>query len=356
MSLRLRASCLLVSALVAFVACGSDDAASTPAATAGGGGASGAGGSAAGQGGSTNAGGAGGAAGASVGGSAGTAGAGGAALDPSLYDCSAKGPPERPAKAVPLSCLRDAACKTILVSAHRGSGSFGKIAPEDTVQGVWAGIALGADLIETDPRPTKDGFLVNLHDTTVDRVANGTGEASELTLAELQAFTLKPIKGPGDFSCTRIATLDEILLAAKGRTYVLVDANKTNRVDLLVEAIQRTGTEEWAIFDTSDDAKIQQALVLEPSLLTMIRVKDEAELTTKLALFAAHPPIVVEVDKPAYAKATTALGYRALNDVFGSDLAAQLSGETAGYQEIVDAGVNIMQSDRPDLCLGFLGR
>lgn len=352
MSPRALVSLLVASSIVSLVACDGDE--TGPA--GGPDGANGVGG------GETSGGGGGGAAGSTAGGGSGAGGdaaggsAGASGLDPSLYDCSAKKPPERPARAAPLSCLRDASCKTVLVSAHRGSGSFGKIAPEDTVHGVWAGIALGADLIETDPRPTKDEMLVNLHDTTVDRVANGTGEAADLTLAELQALTLKPIKASGDFSCARIATLDEILLAAKGRTYVLVDANKTSRVDLLVAAIQRTETEAWAIFDTSDDAKIQQALALEPALLTMIRVKDEGELSTKLALFVAHPPIIVEVDKPSQAKASVALGYRTLHDVFGADLAAQLTGETEGYQEVLAAGVDIFQSDRPDLCLSFLGR
>ena len=45
-----------------------------------------------------------------------------------------------------------------------------------------------------------------------------------------------------------------------------------------------------------------------------------------------------------------------LSDVFGPDFAAQLSGSTAGYRDAVDGGVSIRPTDRPDLCLAYLGR
>ena len=273
--------------------------------------------------------------------------------DPSTYDCTATAPPARWIPRDP-ACATDATCPDTLVSGHRGAGgALGVIAPEDTVPSVYAAIAWGLDFVETDPRPTADGVLINLHDDTVDRTTSGTGAVEAMTAAEVQALPIDLIDFPGDWSCARIPTLDEILLAAKDRVHVLVDANKTDRVDLLVASIQRTGMVEQAIFDTSSVEKIDAALAIEPGLVTMIRVDSAEALDSQLVHFADHPPVIVEIDDgdPSLAAAVTARGHRPFMDVFLGDAAASLSGDTSRYTEALSAGVMIPQTDRPDLLL-----
>ena len=101
-------------------------------------------------------------------------------IDPALFDCTslAKPPLARRAASAP-ECLRDPKCAGRFVSAHRGAGGdLGRIAPEDTLAAYRAGIALGVDIVETDPRPTADGVIVNVHDTSVDRTTDGTGDVA----------------------------------------------------------------------------------------------------------------------------------------------------------------------------------
>lgn len=271
---------------------------------------------------------------------------------PEAYDCSA-GQVERWI-ARDTACATDRNCPDLLVSGHRGAGGqLGVIAPEDTVIAVNAAVAWGLDFVETDPRPTADGYLVNLHDDTVDRTTDGTGDASALTLSEIQAMNVDIAQFPGDFSCAQIPTLEEILLAARGRIHVLVDANKTDRVDLLVAAIVNTDTLDWAIFDTSSAEKISAALLIAPQLHTMIRVSDEAGLESQLATFAEHPPVIVEIDSntPELAPVVRAQGHRPMMDVFIADVTAITSGSTDFYTDALDSGVQILQTDRPDLLL-----
>lgn len=276
------------------------------------------------------------------------------------FDCRAAGIAERSPQ-VPYACLVDRGCRTRLVSAHRGAGGdLGNVAPENTVSAVRAAVLLGVDFIETDPRPTADGVIVNVHDTDVARVTDGTGEVAMMTLAQLKALALDTTKFEGDFSCERLATLREILEAAKGRVMVLVDANKTNRVDLLVADIQATGTLEWAVFDTSSPDKIEEALRLEPNLLTMIRVGSVADLDAQLARFAAHPPIIVEVDRndaaAEVAAATRDRGHRPFTDVFVEDIYVALEGKLKTYDKAWALGIDIAQTDRPAEVLRYLGR
>jgi len=278
----------------------------------------------------------------------------------SAYDCTRAAAPER-TNAVPIACATDRSCTTRLVSGHRGvGGDLGVLAPEDTVSAVFAAVAIGSDFVETDPRPTKDGVLVNLHDPDVDRTTNGSGNAADMTLAEIQGLQIDASKFAGDFSCEHVPTLEEILAAARGRIHVLIDANKTDRVDLLVKAIQDTDALDWAIFDTDSPDKISEALTLEPKLHTMIRVADTAELDSELQLFSAHPPVIVELhdgaDVSQLVPAVHAAGNRALTDVFGLDLSAKFSNDSSLYEAVFADGVDIAQSDRPELVLEYLGR
>lgn len=286
-------------------------------------------------------------------------GAGAPILDPSLFDCTATEEPTR-ASPVPLACTVDPTCTERLVCGHRGSGGqLGVLAPENSLASVRAAIALGVDLVETDPRETADGVLVNVHDTDVDRVAHGTGEVSELTFAELSALALRSEAYAGDFSCERIATIEEVLLVAKGQVAVLLDANKTSRIDLLVQAIHATDTRDIAVIDTSSVDKIDEALALDPSLLTMIRVSSEAELDAALSHFADHPPIIVEVSGGSYATLAPlilAAGHRPFTDAFAVDALAALDDAPEYYEPVWATGVQILQTDRPDLVLRSLGR
>jgi glycerophosphoryl diester phosphodiesterase len=275
-------------------------------------------------------------------------------LDPGRFDCTAPGVPDR-ASPVPVACALDPACRTPQVSAHRGGGGqLGVLAPEDTLSGYRAGIAIGVEFVETDPRPTADGVLVNIHDPDVDRTTDGTGAVDSLTLAEVQALHIDAGGLPGDFSCERVPTLLEVLQTCRGRVVVLVDANKTDRVDLLVQAIRDADAVDWAVFDTSGIDKIDQARALEPTLHFMNRPASTDEVTSQLDHFAPALPVIVELqaaDREAGSTLVHERGTRALNDVFAEDILAAAQADLSGYGAVLDAGIDILQTDRPDLVL-----
>ncbi|MEM1418535.1 MAG: glycerophosphodiester phosphodiesterase family protein, partial [Myxococcota bacterium] len=72
-----------------------------------------------------------------------------------------------------------------LVVAHRGGR---RLAPEHTLFGYQVGLDAGADVLEIDVAQTSDGAIVCIHDLSVDRTTDGTGDIRELTLAEAQAL------------------------------------------------------------------------------------------------------------------------------------------------------------------------
>jgi glycerophosphoryl diester phosphodiesterase len=91
--------------------------------------------------------------------------------------------------------------------AHRGAMSTH---PENTIPALKEAVRLGAQMIEFDIQLTKDGALVLMHDTTVDRTTNGKGKVSDLSLAEIKALDAGA-KMDAKFAGTRIPTFEEAL-------------------------------------------------------------------------------------------------------------------------------------------------
>ncbi|MFE9450348.1 glycerophosphodiester phosphodiesterase [Streptomyces sp. NPDC006739] len=72
-----------------------------------------------------------------------------------------------------------------LTIGHRGVMG---VEPENTLRSFVAAQQAGLDLIELDLHLSKDGALVVMHDTEVDRTTDGSGPVAEKTLAELRAL------------------------------------------------------------------------------------------------------------------------------------------------------------------------
>jgi glycerophosphoryl diester phosphodiesterase len=71
----------------------------------------------------------------------------------------------------------------VLNMAHQGGEDE---LPSNTMYAFRKAIRLGADTLELDVSPTKDGTLVVMHDWQVDRTTNGTGYLTDLTLAQVR--------------------------------------------------------------------------------------------------------------------------------------------------------------------------
>ena len=72
-----------------------------------------------------------------------------------------------------------------LAIGHRGAAG---VAPENTLPGLRHAVEVGADAVEFDLQVTRDDRLVLLHDPTVDRTTDGSGEVEDLTLQEVRGL------------------------------------------------------------------------------------------------------------------------------------------------------------------------
>ncbi|HEY6419900.1 MAG TPA: glycerophosphodiester phosphodiesterase family protein [Candidatus Binataceae bacterium] len=104
--------------------------------------------------------------------------------------------------------------------AHRGaSGAF----PENTLAAFLAAIEAGAAMCELDVQLTIDGAVVVIHDDTVDRTTDGSGEVAAMTLAQIKRLDAAAKFKSGAHPGERIPTLDEVFAAVAGRCGINVE-------------------------------------------------------------------------------------------------------------------------------------
>ncbi len=85
-----------------------------------------------------------------------------------------------------LSLSAHSSQKPLLV-AHRG---FSSVRPENTHSAFHAAVDAGFDGYEFDLHTTKDGEWVVIHDDTVDKMTDGTGNVEDFTLEEIFKLTI----------------------------------------------------------------------------------------------------------------------------------------------------------------------
>ena len=90
------------------------------------------------------------------------------------------------------------------ITGHRGAMGY---MPENTLASYRRAVQDGVNEVELDLRVSKDGQVVLIHDSTVDRTTNGHGAVVDLTVAELHRLDA----GGGE----HVPTLDEALNAVE---------------------------------------------------------------------------------------------------------------------------------------------
>ncbi|MBN1338339.1 MAG: hypothetical protein JXA03_03400 [Bacteroidales bacterium] len=109
----------------------------------------------------------------------------------------------------------------IKIIAHRGA-SFNY--PENTMLAFSKALEAGAGYIELDIRLSADDSIMVIHDETIDRTTNGSGEVRSLTFQHLRTFSAgHPEKFGESYAGERIPSFYEVISVFGGSCVLCVD-------------------------------------------------------------------------------------------------------------------------------------
>ena len=139
---------------------------------------------------------------------------------------------------------KDTMTRTPIMIGHRGNPSQ---APENSLSGFIKAYENGADVFEVDVEITKDGEIVIMHDSTLNRTTNYTGKltVNQMTLDEIKQYNLKALNG--SISDEKVPTLREVFEDFKDKDckiFVEFKGSNVNNIKTTCDLITEYGMED----------------------------------------------------------------------------------------------------------------
>lgn len=226
----------------------------------------------------------------------------------------------------------------VKVIGHRGVAG---LEPENTLRSFQRAIDLGCDLVECDVRLTADGWLVLMHDETVDRTTNGRGPISHMTFAGVRQLDA----GQGE----RVPTLEEFLDLIRGKVEAHVELKGDGTEDMVLQFLDFKGGYDGVVLTSGDTQKLR-------------RVRGRNGKVAIEHIFSRPPPDAIQRAQSVKAKRVschyshaTAAFVEACHGA-ALELIAWPPNTEAAMQAMIDLEVDLICTDRPDILLRLLER
>ncbi|MCX8072867.1 MAG: glycerophosphodiester phosphodiesterase [Candidatus Binatia bacterium] len=164
------------------------------------------------------------------------------------------------------------------IFGHRGAAGQ---APENTLPSFALGLALGADILEFDVHPTRDGFIVVIHDDTLDRTTNGSGLVRDHALHQIERLDAGyhfsrdgrdfPFRGHGVRVPTFEAVLKQFPLATCN---VEIKENDSGLIDEVIATLRRLDAVHRVLVAAENGAILEQVRLRAPDITTSFSAQD----------------------------------------------------------------------------------
>lgn len=240
--------------------------------------------------------------------------------------------------------------------AHRGGVAEG---PEHTLFSYARALESGADVLELDVHLSRDGQLVVLHDSTVNRTTDGEGAVEELSLTELRALDAGyryspdgetyPERGKGH----QIPTAREVFERFPEAPYVIELKRSGQEIaDALIALVREFELEDRAIIASVDGKTIRYVRETAPELLTSFSLDEGFDfIDPPLETFDAYEPPARFFQLPFAAIDDTVLEKARMK---GVHLQAFTVNDEDEMKRLIEAGINGIMTDRPSLLTSLL--
>ncbi|MDX1377349.1 MAG: glycerophosphodiester phosphodiesterase [Anaerolineales bacterium] len=253
-----------------------------------------------------------------------------------------------------------------LVIAHQGGND---IWPGNTLYAFEKAVEIGADVLEMDAHITKDGYIVLMHDETVDDTTDGSGLIEEMTLDELKQLDAAhdwsndggqtyPYRGLG----IQVPTLGELFEKFPHMRYLIEIKLTENPIDQpLCDLIREHNMQNKVMVASFHDEAMQNFRETCPEVATSASRGEVTRfvLPGKLLLSGFVVPEYQSIQPPFDPKDSfniPIMTERFVREAHAKDIAVEpwTVDDPELMKKYIEWGVDGIITDRPDLMVGIL--
>ena len=222
----------------------------------------------------------------------------------------------------------------IKVLGHRGARVY---EPENTLRSFKKAIELGVDQIELDLHFSRDGQLMVIHDDKLNRTTNGKGFIKDFTLDELKNLDA----GKGE----KIPVLQEVIDLVKDTDIFLqIELKELNMGKPVLEVIQKNNFEEKVMIISFLHEELRSIKELNSKIKTGILTNQELIDPLKR---------LRKTKADAVSMRYTLVNKKLVENLHQNDiqLTVWVVNELRNVEKMIELGVDIIGTDRPDLVI-----
>ena len=242
--------------------------------------------------------------------------------------------------------------QTVIVTAHRGASAY---APENTLEAVNRALEIGVDRIEVDVATTRDGYVVCLHDKTLNQTCNVDGDVRDFTFIELT--DIRANKGfEADYPDVVIPSLESIIKVIDGKCELVIEIKSGGEYYPEIERkvadlVKNNDAYKWAVIHSFNDNVLNQLQGIDPK----IRLQ-------KLFVFRWRWPAIIQDFKFHFAKTSNynveAFGVahkfvnlKLVNEIhnLGKQIHVWTVDEPKDMERLIGLGVDGIITNKPDV-------
>lgn len=247
---------------------------------------------------------------------------------------------------------RETGAQTVAVVAHRGMPT---LAPENTLSAFRKALELGVDMLEVDVHQTKDGHLVILHDTRVDRTTDGRGELRDFTLEALKSLDAGNWFAQ-EFRDERIPTLKEIVGILDAGTTLLLEIKYGSPYHEGIEErsialIRHHKLDQRVLIKSFDPAVVRRVRMLAPDIPVGISILFRIPFLSLIVHRGIRFGDVLEEDVDFLHVHRIGLTQALIDDAHarGMKVIAWDVNDEEAMRKVVAMGVDAIETDEPEL-------
>ncbi|MDX1396624.1 MAG: glycerophosphodiester phosphodiesterase family protein [Gemmatimonadota bacterium] len=224
------------------------------------------------------------------------------------------------------------------VTAHRGASGR---APENTLAAVRAAIEDGADWVEVDVQETSDGVVIVHHDVDFMRQSRDARRVWNTPWATVAEIDNGSWFGPG-FATERVATLEDVLLLARGSIGVNVELKVYGHGQRLEERtialIESLRMQDQVVLMSLDRRTVERLNALRPTWTVGF-----------LAAVSLGDLRGIDADFLAVNSATATPGFIRRADASGKQVQVWTIDHPAQMSAVISAGADVLITNEPAL-------
>ena len=235
-----------------------------------------------------------------------------------------------------------------LTAAHRG---YSSVNPENTLAAFAAAMRAGADFVEIDIQTAADGVPVVMHDQTVDRTTNGTGDVALVDSSYVTGLEAGSWFSPA-FADQPTPTFQQILdLMATGASDLLLEIKEgesREQVDRVVDMIRAAGVADRVVMQSFDEDVVRYAHERAPQIpIGLIRDKLDADPV------ATAERLQLDYYNPSGNALATQPSVVADLHASGVGVFVWIVNEPDHWKRLAELGVDGVITDRPGAFIGW---